>query len=61
MAKLGIENNGVFIGVMNIPNRKKPCLVVERGNEAIVLGTFYNVQMIKVFEKALKDLLEMEK
>lgn len=61
MAKLGIENNGVFIGAMNIPGRKRPCFVVERGNEIIVLGAFNNVEMVEEFEKAVKDLLEMEK
>lgn len=61
MAKLGIENNGVFIGAMNFPDRKRPAFIVERGNTAIVLGTFRNVEMVEEFEKALKDLLEMEK
>lgn len=57
MARIGIEHNGVFICAMNIPGRYKPCLVVERGNEAIVLGTFKNVEMVKEFEKALRELL----
>ena len=59
MEKLGIQKNGVFIGAMNIPNRKKPCFVVERGNEVIVLGAFNNVEMVNEFEEALKSMLEM--
>lgn len=57
MAKLGIECNGVFVGAMSFPDRKKPCFVVERGNEAILLGTFRNVKAVEEFEKALKELL----
>lgn len=57
MAKLGIENNGVFIGAMNLPNKKKPCFVVERKNTIIQLGTFSNVESVKDFEIALKELL----
>lgn len=59
MAQVGIENNGVFIGAMSFPDRKKPCFVVERGNQALVLGTFRNSLMVEEFEKALKELLEV--
>ena len=57
MKQLGIEHNGVFIGSMHFPDRAKPCFVVERGNEALVLGTFRNEKMVEEFEKALKELL----
>ena len=60
MASVGIEHNGVFIGAMSFPDRVKPCFVVERGNECLVLGTFRNVQMVEEFERALKELLGME-
>ncbi len=59
MAQIGIKHNGVFIGAMSIPNRTKPCFVVERGNQALILGTFRNEQMVEEFEKALKELLEV--
>ncbi len=59
MAKLGIEHNGVFIGAMNLPGNKKPCLVVERGNQITMLASFRNVEMVEEFEKALKDLLKV--
>ena len=59
MAKVGIEHNGVFIGAMNLPNRQKPGLVVERGNEVVILGAFTNMEMVEEFEKALKELLEV--
>ena len=57
MAKLGIENNGVFIGAMNLPNNKKPCFVVERKNTIVKLGTFSNVEAVTDFEIALKELI----
>ena len=57
MANVGIECNGVFIGAMTFPDRKKPCFIVERGNTAIVLGTFRNDKAVDEFEKALRELL----
>ena len=60
MANVGIECNGVFIGAMTIPGKKKPCFIVERGNQAIVLGSFRNDKAMEEFEKALKELLGKE-
>lgn len=56
MKSVGIGNRVIFIGSRHYPDRKKPCLVVERGNEALVLGAFRNEQMIEEFEKALYEL-----
>lgn len=58
MAKVGIEHNGVFIGAMSFPDRKKPCLVVERGNTCVILGSFVDVGRVDYFEEALRDLLK---
>lgn len=57
MAKVGIEHNGVFIGAVSYPDRKKPCLVVQRGNEAVIIGTFNNVSCVQHFEEAIRELL----
>jgi hypothetical protein len=57
MAKVGLEYGGVFIGAVSYPDRKKPCLVVQRGNEAVVIGTFSNVSSVQYFEDALKEML----
>lgn len=57
MAKLGIQNNGVFIGAMSFPDRKKPCLVIERGNTCEIIGSFIDVERVEHFEEALKQLL----
>lgn len=59
MARVGIENNGVFIGAMSFPDRKKPCLVVERGNSCVVIGSFTGVSGVEHFEEALRDLLKV--
>lgn len=56
--KVGYESNGVFVGAMSFPDRKKPCLVVERGNVATVLGSFIDEERVEEFWKALEELLE---
>lgn len=60
MNSVGFGNKDVFIGVRHYPGRKKPCLVIERGNEGLVLGTFRNEKMTEEFEKALKELFSEE-
>lgn len=54
---IGIQGNGVYIGARHYPDRKNASLVVERGNEALVLCSFRNEEMVGEFEKALKELL----
>ncbi|MBQ2768073.1 MAG: hypothetical protein IJF49_08380 [Clostridia bacterium] len=58
MAKVGIENNGVFVGARSFPDRKKPCIVVERGNQCVVLGSFIDADRVDLFEQALRDMLK---
>lgn len=60
MATIGLECHGVFIGAMDFPDRKKPCLVVERGNEIAIIGTFNNVNCVEFFGDAIKQLLGRE-
>lgn len=55
--KVGIQNNGVFIGAMSFPDRKKPCLIVERENQAILLGSFVDEARVEEFGKALEELM----
>lgn len=52
-----LNGNGVSIGAIHFPDRKKASLVVQRGNEALVLGSFRNEEMVDEFEKGLKELL----
>jgi len=41
------------IVIRHYPNRKKPCLVLEQGNQGIVLGTFRNTEMERLYTLAL--------
>lgn len=43
----------VQIVVRHFPNRKKPCLMLEEGNQGIVLGTFKNEEMVELFRRFL--------
>lgn len=54
---IGIANGKIYIGVRHFPDRKKPSLVVERGNQVVVLGSFINEHAVEEFEKGLKELL----
>ncbi len=55
MAKVGIERKGLYIGAMNFPDRKKPCLVVERGNSCTIIGTFKNEESVEYFGEVLEE------
>ena len=41
------------IVIRHFPDRKKPCLVLEQGNQGIVLGTFRNAEMERLYTLAL--------
>lgn len=57
MKQVGFGNENIYIGTMHYPDRKKPSLVIQRGNQALVIGTLRNEEMIDEFEKALQELL----
>ena len=59
MNQVGIEKNGIFIGAMKFPDRKKPSLVIERGNEALVIGSFIDEKRVGYFEEALHEMLQV--
>jgi hypothetical protein len=46
---------------MTFPDRKKPCLVVMRGNQCHVVGNFINTQSVEDFQKALEEMFGGEK
>jgi hypothetical protein len=56
MVSIGFGTKDIFIGVRHYTDRKKPCLVIERGNTGLVLGTFRNEEMTEEFEKALIEV-----
>ena len=40
MSKLLTNNSDVSIGAFQFPDRKKPCLCVQKGNQCVVYGSF---------------------
>ena len=41
------------IVIRHFPDRKKPCLMLEQGNQGIILATFRNKEMEKLYTLAL--------
>lgn len=56
MSNLSIGNNEVHICIRHFPDRKKPSLVIERGNQGLVVANFRNEQMKEEFEKVLIEI-----
>lgn len=40
MSKVLTNNSDVSIGAFRFPDRKKPCLCVQKGNQCVVYGSF---------------------
>jgi hypothetical protein len=55
---IGISRNGIIIGAVKYMDRKKPCLVIRKGNQDIIIGTFNNNHCVETFEQAITDLLQ---
>lgn len=49
--------NGLKIGAFLLPDRKRPCLGVQRGNEVVVYGTFQSVEAADLFMTELAKLV----
>lgn len=57
MAKdIMVIRKGISIGAIHFPDRKNASLVVQRGNEGLVLGSFRNEDMVDEFRKALEEM-----
>ena len=41
------------IVIRHYPDRKKPCLVIEQGNQGIIIGTFRNEEMVRLYTEVL--------
>lgn len=52
-----LSNGKTKIGVFHIPNRKKPCLGIENGNELKIYGTFKNEMMAMLFMERLSEFV----
>lgn len=57
--RVGLINDitDVFVGVMHYPDRKRPALVVQRGNCAVVIGYLKDDVCVECFKTALADVL----
>lgn len=66
MSRVLTRDGTVKIGAYMFPDRKRPCLCVQRedkGNEVVVYGTFTSVEAAKLFMAELEALVgavEME-
>ena len=49
--------NGLKIGAFLFPDRKRPCLCVQRGNEVVVYGTFQSAEAADLFMTELAKLI----
>ena len=53
-----VTNGDMKIGYCTIPEvRKKPCIIVEKGNTGYILGTFKNENDAKFFFESLKEFV----
>ena len=43
----------IYMAVRHYPDRRRPCLVLEIGNQGLVIATFRNERMAKAWKKAL--------
>ena len=43
----------LYLAVRHYQDRRKPCLVLECGNQGLVLATFRNEKMAKAWKRAL--------
>lgn len=54
------KDKDLFIGSEQYPNRKRPALIVKRGNSAFVIGYFKNDACVDYFQKALFEFFNKE-
>ena len=59
MAKV-LTNGKISIGAYMFPDRKKPCLCIEEGNEVVVYGHFNTIDGAKEFMDKLGRLVGAE-
>lgn len=54
-------DNGIKIVIRHYPDRKNPCLCVEKGNQAIVVGTIKGEDAVKTLESALDGVFVLDR
>ena len=59
MAKKLVNGTDTAIGAFMFPDRKKPCLCIEKGNECVVYGHFISVEKADEFMNRLAEFLQV--
>jgi hypothetical protein len=54
------DNKTVAVGAFKLPNRKKPCLCIERNGKLKVYGYFSNDKTADLFVQELADIFGVE-
>jgi hypothetical protein len=57
MGKLIVFNKCTAVGAMTFPDRKRPALVIQRGNQGTVYGYFKSEASADLFMDALAELI----
>lgn len=58
--KIGMEKGDTFIGAMSLPEKKRPALVIQKGNEIKYIGCFSNDSAVDEFAEAIEMILQEE-
>lgn len=57
MARVLTYGGDTKIGAYMFPNKKKPCICVEKGNQIAIYGTFNSIESADKFMDELADFL----
>lgn len=57
MPRVLTVDGSVKIGAYSFPDRKRPCLCVEKGNTCVVYGSFIDIDRAKEFMDELAALV----
>ena len=60
MARVITYGGDTKIGAYMFPDRKKPCICVQKGNQIAIYGTFNNIAAANNFMDELADFLGAE-
>lgn len=58
--RVGIKKGDTFIGAMSLPEKKRPALVIQKGNEIKYIGCFSNDSAVEEFAEAIEMILQEE-
>ena len=56
-----LTNGKISIGAYQFPDRKRPSLCVEKGNQILVYGSFHNQKQATEFMNELANLVGAER